>query len=708
MQETPTTPQQGLSDSSPDAAARSQPTKAKAKRVAKYDYDFIVVGSGAGGGPVAAKLALAGFSVALLEAGGIDEPATYRVPAFSARATEDAQLSWDFVIRHYKENDKQRCDSKIVGQGSKLARKFQDDFGIWYPRAGTLGGCTSHHALVTIRPHRSDWDHVANVTGDKSWRSSNMQQYFERIERCQYRRGKDGDGSGHGFKGWLPTTIATPLEFVTADWKVFRIVWSTLQSIADGHFWSSIGYFWHAWRLFSGGPIDFLLGSYFDPNDIRTPSFEREGMFFVPFSTEVGRRANVRDLLRLAQDHTTKLTVLTNTYVTRVLFNNGKDNSISLEPNKSDQNQANNGRNSPKLLKAIGVEYVEGPHLYQSDPQYEEPRPGQPDPKRKSLRAKEVILAGGAFNSPQLLMLSGIGPKAELEDPKINIPCLIDLPVGKNLQDRYEVGIVCQTKTPFRLTRGATFREPEIGQEPDPLFKEWLKGKGPYATNGGIICFTRKPKNSAPHAESDLFIFCLPGDFRGYFPGYSDKDKAYRERVFSWLILKAHTHNRGDVSLASSDPLKAPKVWFNYFDGRKGTDEDLDAVVDGIEFVRNVNAKLADIVDTEIWPGPEVNTREKLRQFVKNEAWGHHASCTNKMGRGNAADPKSFDPKGVVDSNFRVFGTENLRVVDASVFPDIPGFFIVTSIYMIAEKAAELIIAEHSKLNAQAKKSAHA
>ncbi len=79
--------------------------------------------------------------------------------------------------------------------------------------------------------------------------------------------------------------------------------------------------------------------------------------------------------------------------------------------------------------------------------------------------------------------------------------------------------------------------------------------------------------------------------------------------------------------------------------------------------------------------------RPKLKEFIKNEAWGHHASCSNKMGR-------KSDPMAVVDSNFRVYRTKNLRIVDASVFPRIPGFFIVTSIYMISEKASDVILAD--------------
>jgi choline dehydrogenase len=87
---------------------------------------------------------------------------------------------------------------------------------------------------------------------------------------------------------------------------------------------------------------------------------------------------------------------------------------------------------------------------------------------------------------------------------------------------------------------------------------------------------------------------------------------------------------------------------------------------------------------------PNGKERNDLAQFVKDNAWGHHASCTCKIGR-------KEDPMAVLDGNFKVYGTQGLRVVDASVFPRIPGFFIVTSVYMIAEKAADAILADGRK-----------
>jgi choline dehydrogenase-like flavoprotein len=153
------------------------------------------------------------------------------------------------------------------------------------------------------------------------------------------------------------------------------------------------------------------------------------------------------------------------------------------------------------------------------------------------------------------------------------------------------------------------------------------------------------------------------------------------------VILKAHTRNRkGQVTLRSADPRDTPRINFHYFE--EGGDEDLEAVVDGIQFVRNLTAKLQEqeLIVTEEIPGKDVQSVEDLKTFVRSQAWGHHASCTCAIG--------SREEGGVLDTNFRVHGTRGLRVVDASVFPRIPGFFIVSSIYMIGEKAADVILAE--------------
>jgi choline dehydrogenase-like flavoprotein len=182
----------------------------------------------------------------------------------------------------------------------------------------------------------------------------------------------------------------------------------------------------------------------------------------------------------------------------------------------------------------------------------------------------------------------------------------------------------------------------------------------------------------------DLFCFGLLGNFQGYRPGYSTLFAKEHDRV-TWAILKAHTlNNAGTVTLRSANPLEAPLVNFHYFDeGSDKADKDLEAVVEGIQFVRKVADKL-DVLEPEEFPGRDTSTPEQLKQFVKDNAWGHHASCTCRIG-------SAKDPGAVLDSNFQVNGVKGLRVVDASIFPKIPGFFIVSSIYMAAEKAADVI-----------------
>ena len=114
--------------------------------------------------------------VLLLEAGGADENFHYSVPAFHGEATEDEALRWDYFVRHYTDDDRSRLDPKFC----------EDEGGVWYPRAGTLGGCTAHNAMITISGPRADWDAIADELDDPTWSSEAMRGYFEKLERCTY------------------------------------------------------------------------------------------------------------------------------------------------------------------------------------------------------------------------------------------------------------------------------------------------------------------------------------------------------------------------------------------------------------------------------------------------------------------------------------------------------------------------------------------
>ena len=238
-------------------------------------------------------------------------------------------------------------------------------------------------------------------------------------------------------------------------------------------------------------------------------------------------------------------------------------------------------------------------------------------------------------------------------------------------------------KSGFSLMKGMKLRPPLPGEAPDPQFEEWLQGRGPYTTNGAVISMMKRSFPNRP--EPDLFIFGLLGSFKGYFPGYSAAI-AREDDFFSWAILKAHTNNAaGRVTLRSADPRDVPEINFHYFDEGSGAVDDLASVAEGVETVRRITARCQGVIAEEILPGEDIRSAEQIRQFIKDNAWGHHASCTCKMG------PAS-DPGAVIDSRFRVHGTRSLRVVDASVFPKIPGFFIASAVYMVSEKASDVII----------------
>src|SRR5207302_8937962 len=121
-------------------------------------------------------LAQAGHKVLLLEAGGDDADDAIAVPFFNAFAADNPEIQWNYFVQHYANAEQQQRDSKYL----------PDRDGVWYPRAGTLGGCTAHSYLTAFYPSNSDWDNIAKLTGDPSWNATNMRQYFEQLEQCRY------------------------------------------------------------------------------------------------------------------------------------------------------------------------------------------------------------------------------------------------------------------------------------------------------------------------------------------------------------------------------------------------------------------------------------------------------------------------------------------------------------------------------------------
>ena len=237
-------------------------------------------------------------------------------------------------------------------------------------------------------------------------------------------------------------------------------------------------------------------------------------------------------------------------------------------------------------MRAVGVEFLRGKHLYGAHPADVRSHANRGQPGKATAR-REVILCGGSFNTPQLLMLSGIGEPEHLAAKGID--CRVNLPgVGRNLHDRYEVGVVSEMAKDFSLLKDLTFGLPTDGAAPDPALAAWRKnGGGVYASNGAVLGIF---KRSTPELiQPDLFIFGLPLRFPGYEIGYSKDPKHH---FFTWAILKAHTQNRdGTVQLRNADPRETPLINFHYFHEtswkpeHQTKDPDLRALVDGVRFV---------------------------------------------------------------------------------------------------------------------------
>ena len=525
--------------------------------------------------------------------------------------------------------------------------------GILYPRAGTLGGCGSHNALITIYPHDSDWDNIASLTGDHSWSASNMRTYFEKMERCEYL---SNSVVGHGFDGWLAVSEAD-VTLIAQDTKVFQQLVGAATSIGKG-----LGSIITSLTQL----LNVLLA---DPNSVQPGRDSTTGLFQIPLTMQDATRNGPRDFVNSVANAKKAdgskmypLDVRLNCLVTRVIFSNDS------------------------TPRATGVEFLDGKSLYRADPRAT--GTGNTGTPGSVSANKEVILAAGAFNTPQLLKLSGVGPSDELKS--FNIPVVKDLPgVGTNLQDRYESGVTGFTSKPFTATADCTFNNGTA----DPCLTRWQDdtlGRGVYGTNGFAAAIITRSQVAAD-TNNDLFIFGGPFSFHGYYLGYAD-DAVRDANHWTWAILKAHTGNKaGTVKLKSSDPRDTPDINFNYFDTGTtsgGADtRDLDAVVEGIAMARKVYKSLPLFSETytETLPGPSVTSDDEVRGYVQDNTWGHHASCTCPIG----ADG---DKLAVLDSKFRVRGVDGLRVVDASVFPVIPGIFIAVPVYMVGEKGADTIL----------------
>ncbi|MEB8093320.1 choline dehydrogenase [Mammaliicoccus lentus] len=290
--------------------------------------------------------------------------------------------------------------------------------------------------------------------------------------------------------------------------------------------------------------------------------------------------------------------------------------------------------------------------------------------KKHTVGAGEVILCGGAFNTPQLLQLSGIGDSEHLN--LLGIETRVHLPgVGENFEDHLEVYVQHASSKPVS-------QQPSLNKLKMPFIGlQWIFSRtGPASSNhfegGGFVRSNDKVE------YPNLMFHFLPLAVR------YDGQKADTEHGFQVHIGPMYSNSRGSLKIKSKDPFEKPKVVFNYL----STKEDEQEWIEAIRIARKILAQpaLKPFNDGEISPGPSVQTDEEILDWVKKDAeTALHPSCSAKMG------PAS-DPMAVVDPlTMKVHGMENLRVVDASAMPRTTNGNIHSPVLMLAEKAADII-----------------
>jgi choline dehydrogenase/4-pyridoxate dehydrogenase len=305
--------------------------------------------------------------------------------------------------------------------------------------------------------------------------------------------------------------------------------------------------------------------------------------------------------------------------------------------------------------RAIGVEYLKGS-------------------KRVTAHAeREVILAGGVINTPQLLMLSGIGDPDDLRPHGISVAAPLR-GVGRNLQDHISAGILWRRTEPGPLH--AKMRLDRIVVD---LAKTYFFGSGISAElPGGVMAFLRSPLAGVLPDVQFLFV-AAPLTARPYLPpftrGYADS--------FACRAVVLRPESRGRLDLVSTDPRRPMRIRQNFL----ATDKDWATLRAGLRLARDVakQAPLRPFIAGEIAPGTDKTSDRDFDAHIRATGISvHHPLGTCKMGTED-------NPTAVVDGELRVFGVERLRVVDASVMPDLVGGNINAPVIMIAEKAADLI-----------------
>lgn len=353
----------------------------------------------------------------------------------------------------------------------------------------------------------------------------------------------------------------------------------------------------------------------------------QDGISRMEITTNSGRRASsARAYLHPAMKARTNLTVLTRAHATRVLLD-GK--------------------------RATGVEFIRGG-------------------KRQRVRAnREVVLCGGTYNSPQLLMLSGIGPADHLRSVGVNV--VHDLKgVGENLLEHPNLLNIYETRGKLGFTQHL-----RLDRAARAIARWAFLGDGPFTTAGTTANIFLRTRPDLERPDIQIITMAVHQHADLWFPVLT-KPPVY---AFTARVGVLHTLSRGWVRLRSADPLDRPRILFNMF----AHAADMEAMVQALKISRDLfsQSPLRELIARELLPGENFRSDAEIAEAVRQQAeHRHHAVGTCRMGTDDGA---------VVDARLHVIGIENLRVADASVMPEDPSGNTNVPTMMIAEKASDLV-----------------
>jgi choline dehydrogenase len=524
------------------------------------DADYVVVGAGSAGCVVASRLAEAGASVVLLEAGPPDRHPMIHIPAGIKALLQNPSVNWNYSSEPEPGTDGRR---------------------IHWPRGRVLGGSSSINGMLYVRGNPQDFDTWAQM-GCRGWSYDEVLPLFRKSER--YNGGGDPDYRG------------TDGVLAVEDYRTILPV--------THHFVDAAKSAGHAFRE--------------DLNGV-----EQEGVGYSQM-TRLGRRrhSTAQSFLASARKHS----------------------NLTVQPNAQATGLVMDG------TRCTGVKFVSNGKAW------------------TARAAREVIVSGGAVNSPHLLQISGIGPQAHLRDIKVDVHH--DLPgVGGNLQDHYVVRVA------HRLKGLQTINELSRFPQVVPHIFRWIfKGDGALTfgvTSAQVFCRSREGL-----ASPDLQLLFTPASY-----DQSKFGQFEREPGASIAVCPVRPASRGTIMAASADPLAAPRITPNYL----SDPDDYRVLLAGIEQARDIFAQesLGKHSGGELTPGSGVTSADDLKAFARKLGGTlYHPVGTCKMG---------IDPQAVVDERLRVHGLQGLRVVDASVMPVLTTGNTNAPTIMIGEKAAVML-----------------